>query len=65
MSEKERLALRDKIWKGLELAEHRMLREKALRNETVIQGDERGNIQRISARKLLKEIYNEDVCLPV
>lgn len=65
MSEKERLVLRDKIWKGLELAEHRMLREKALRNETVIQGDERGNIQRISARKLLKEIYNEDVCLPV
>jgi len=61
MSEKERLALREKIWNGLELAEYRMLREKALRDEIVIQGDEHGNIQRVSARKLLKEIYNEEI----
>jgi len=65
MSEKERLALRDKIWHGLELAEYKMIREKALKDEIVIQGDDQGNIQRVSARKLLKEIYDEEVCQSV
>ncbi len=50
----------DKIKRGLELAEHQMLRDKAIRNEDVVQGDGKGGFRVVSARKLLKDIYNED-----
>ena len=38
MSEKERKELSEKVHFGLALAERRMLEEKALRNECIIQG---------------------------
>lgn len=57
MSNEERQALSRKLHDGLVLAERRMLEEKALRNEDVIQGSPDGKIRRVSARKLLKDLY--------
>ena len=37
-----------------------MIRDKAIRNEEIVQGDGKGGFRIVSARKLLKEIYNED-----
>ena len=37
-----------------------MLRDKAIRNEDIVQGDGKGGFRIVSARKLLKDIYNED-----
>ena len=42
------------------MAEHQMLRDKAIRNEDIVQGDGKGGFRIVSARKLLKDIYNED-----
>ena len=53
MSNKEVRELSDKIRHGLELAEKRMLEEKALRNQDVIVCDAYNNIQRIPARQVL------------
>ena len=47
--------------KGLELAEYRMLREKAMRNQTVIQGDEQNGWREVSARELFVKLYNQPV----
>ena len=46
---------------GLELAEYRMLRDKAMRNETLIQGDGKGGWVEVSARELFVKLYNEPV----
>lgn len=43
------------------LAERRMLEEKALRNEEVIQGTPDGRIKRVPARELLKNIKKEAI----
>ncbi len=53
-------SLGNKIRKGLEIAEYQMIRDKAIRNEEIVQGDGKGGFRIVSARKLLKEIYNED-----
>ncbi len=50
MSDKEFL---EKLNKGLELAEERMLREKAQRGEDVIIYTEEKGIHRVSAREIL------------
>lgn len=47
--------------KGLELAEYRMLRDKAMRNQTIIQGDGKDGVREVSARELFMSIYNEPV----
>ena len=53
-------SLGNKIRRGLEIAEYQMIRDKAIRNEEIVQGDGKGGFRIVSARKLLKEIYNED-----
>lgn len=62
MSNDERRELSRKLHYGLALAEQRMLEEKALRGEAVIQGMPDGSIEQVPARKLLQnlyQIYNE------
>lgn len=61
MSNEERQELSRKLHYGLALAERRMLEEKALRNEEVIQGTPDGRIMRVPARELLKEIKKEAI----
>jgi hypothetical protein len=53
MSDKEYLELTRKLDYGLQLAERRMLEEKALHNQDVIVCDAYNNIQRIPARQVL------------
>lgn len=55
MSEKEILELQDKIDKGLQLAEKRMLQEKALHDECVIVQNSDGEIQHIPAKQVIAE----------
>lgn len=55
MSEKEIFELQDKIDKGLQLAEKRMLQEKALHDECVIVQNADGEIQRIPAKQIIAE----------
>jgi hypothetical protein len=47
--------------RGLELAEYRMLRDKAMHNETIIQGDEENGWREVSAREVFVKLYNEPV----
>lgn len=61
MSDKERQSYFQSLRKGLELAEYRMLRDKAMRNLTIVQGDGTIGVREVSARKVFKEIYKEDV----
>lgn len=53
MSNKEITELSEKFKRGLEIAERRMLEEKALRGQNVIVCDTENNIQHISARQIL------------
>ena len=61
MSKDERKQSLQELIKGLELAEYRMLREKAIRNQTVIQGDEQNGWREVSARELFVKLYNQPV----
>ncbi|ADV43407.1 hypothetical protein Bache_1402 [Bacteroides helcogenes P 36-108] len=36
---------------------------KALRNEMLVEGDYKGGTRKVSARKLLQELYNETITL--
>ena len=60
MSENERKELSEKLHFGLALAERRMLEEKALRNECIIQGLPNGEIKSVPARIILRRLYGED-----
>ena len=55
MSNKEVHELSEKLKHGLELAEKRMLQEKALRDEYVVVCDKDNNIQRIPAKQVIAE----------
>ena len=59
MSDDERKELSRKLHYGLALAERRMLEEKALRNEDVIQGTSDGQIKAVPARRLLRKMYGK------
>lgn len=59
MSTNERIEFRNKLISGLELAEYRMLRDKAIRNLTVINSDGNGGVKEVSARELFMRLYNE------
>ena len=59
MSEDERKELSKKLHFGLALAERRMLEEKALRNEYIIQGLPNGGIKSVPARIVLHRLYGE------
>lgn len=61
MSKDEKKQSLQELIKGLELAEYRMLREKAIRNQTVIQGDEKNGWREVSARELFVKLYNQPV----
>jgi len=55
MSNKEVRDFSEKLKQGLELAERRMLQEKALRGEDIIVSSDGKTIQRIAAKKLIAE----------
>ncbi|MBQ7989279.1 MAG: hypothetical protein IJ692_06785 [Alloprevotella sp.] len=55
MSEKDYLELSRKFDEGLELAEKRMLQEKALRGESVVICDSNNHIKRIPAQQIIAE----------
>ena len=55
MSNKEVHEFSEKLKNGLELAEKRMLQEKALRGESVVICDKNNNIQRIPAQQVIAE----------
>lgn len=53
MSDKEVKEFSEKLEKGLELAERKMLEEKALRNEDIIVSSDGETFQRIPAKQLI------------
>jgi len=55
MSEKEIQEFNKKLLYGLELAEKRMLQEKALRGQSVVVCDSENNILRIPAKQIIAE----------
>lgn len=57
MSENER----NLLIKGLELAEYRTLRRKAMLNENVVHSDADGNPILVPAREVFVQLYNEPV----
>lgn len=61
MSENERIEFREKLRKGLMRSRYKLIHEKALRNEKIIKGDYNGGTVEVPARKLLKELYGEEV----
>lgn len=61
MSINERKEFREQLIRGLELAEYRMLRDKAMRNQSIIHCDKEGNIIESSAREIFTQRYNEPV----
>ena len=52
---------RERILKGLEIAEYRTLRRKAMLNENVVQSDENGEPILVPAREVFVKLYNEPV----
>ncbi len=63
MSENERIEFRKKLREGLNRSRYKLIKEKALRNEMLIEGDYKGGTRKVSARKLLQELYNETITL--
>ncbi len=63
MTAKEREQNTQKLMRGLEIAEYRMLKDKALRNEVVIQGDDKGGYKAISARVLFARLYPQEAAM--
>ncbi|MCQ2229568.1 MAG: hypothetical protein MJZ13_07470 [Bacteroidales bacterium] len=69
MSENKTVSLSDKefeetsalIDNALKVAEYRMLREKAMKNEILIQNDQEGNVIEVPAREVFVRLYNEPV----
>ena len=55
MSNKEIQEFNEKLRKGLELAEKRMLQEKALRGQSVVVCDADNNIRKIPAIQVIAE----------
>ena len=57
MSNKEIKDFTRKLEAGLQLAEQRMLQEKALRGETVVVSTAEGKIEHLPAREVLASLY--------
>ena len=55
MSNREIQVFSEKIWLGLELAEMRMLQDKALHGETVVICDSNNNIKHIPAQQVIDD----------
>ena len=52
MSNKEREQYRRDLQRGLDLAEYRMLRDKAMHNLSIVQSDGEGGCREVSAREV-------------
>ncbi|MCQ2238035.1 MAG: hypothetical protein MJZ73_02225 [Bacteroidaceae bacterium] len=52
---------RDLIIKGLELAEYRTLRQKAMLNQNVVQSDKDGRPIIVPAREVFVKLYKEPI----
>ena len=61
MSTSEKKQYMHDLVRGLRLSEYRMLRDKAMRNLTIIQGDGKGGWREVSAREVFVKLYNEPV----
>ncbi len=61
MSEDERAEFRQKLREGLDRSRYKLIREKALRNETLVEGNYDGTTREVPARVLLKKLYNEEL----
>ena len=61
MSKSEKKQYMQELVRGLELAEYRMIRDKAMRNQTIIQGDGADGWREVSARELYVKLYNQPV----
>ena len=61
MTSEEKQQYQKDLLRGLELAEYRMLRDKAMRNLTIIQGDEEHGWREVAAREVFVKLYNEPV----
>ena len=61
MTAEEKQQYQADLLRGLGLSEYRMLRDKAMRNLTIIQGDGKGGWREVSAREVFVKLYNEPV----
>ena len=61
MTAEEKQQYQADLLRGLRLSEYRMLRDKAMRNLTIIQGDGKGGWREVSAREVFVKLYNEPV----
>lgn len=61
MSEFEFNQLNDLLIKGLEIAEYKTLKRKAMLNEDVVHSDENGKPILVPARKVFVDLYHEPV----
>ncbi len=61
MSKSEKKQYMQELVRGLELAEYRMIRDKAMRNQTIIQGDGANGWREVSARELYVKLYNQPI----
>ena len=61
MSNKEREQYRRDLQRGLDLAEYRMLRDKAMHNLSIVQSDGEGGCREVSAREVFEQLYHEPV----
>ena len=57
MSNKEIQDLSEKLRRGLDIAERRMLEEKALRSQSVVVCTDDNTIQRVPAQQVKQRIY--------
>ena len=60
MSDKESVELSQKLHYGLALAEQKMLEEKAVKDEPLIEGSPNGEIKVVDAREVLDNITNNE-----
>ena len=61
MSNKEREQYRRDLQRGLDLAEYRMLRDKAMHNLSIVPSDGEGGCRAVSAREVFEQLYHEPV----
>lgn len=61
MSDKEVKDFEAKLAAGFAAARYKLLREKALHDYVVVEGTPDGGVRKVPARKLLRELYGEEV----
>jgi len=61
MSKDELQKIDQELTRGLELAEYKMLRDKAMRNQNIVQSDGNGGVREVPARVVFQQLYHEPV----